>query len=308
MSEFGYTCGFINYNNTICVIGNSFDLDEQSTPHSFVGIYRDGDWNFWEESFTIVSTIPGGEDYPGIAVMVGRRGDVLSISSDGEITDELIDGSNGFPSQYSGLSHAAKIGSDFYAVGMRRQVYKRKVDSGTWERIDEEVLVPIESDDIEGFLCIDGFNESEIYCGGYHGQLWKYDGQNWLKLSSPTNVIIESISCLQPDEVYVAGDDGFLMIGQNDQWNVLDQDITSNHIISSVCCRDDFYFATEYDCIARYRDGVFENVTPSAPDGSFVSTGYLHTNGESVLSIGLSDIMLLTNDEWIRIPNPPFSL
>jgi hypothetical protein len=129
-----------------------------------------------------------------------------------------------------------------------------------------------------------------------------------LQLTTPTNVIIESILCHQDNEVYVFGDDGFIMKGRNDRWDVVEQTVTSDHIVSSVSCGEDVYFSTEHGCIVRYRDGEFEDVTPIVSSGALVTTGNLYSNGDVVLSIGLNDIMILDSDGWSRVPEPPFSL
>lgn len=308
MDNFGFVAGFINYNDAICVIASSYALEKKNRPNAFIGIYKDGFWQLGEVDFTIISIAEGGKTAAKVAVMLGGKGNVIAISSNGDISDELIGGDHNLPNQYSGLSQVKRIGNSFYAVGMRRQVYVRGVLATDWTNVDAGVVVPIESKDISGFLCVDGFSESEVYCAGYRGEIWLYDGSVWTEISSPTNSIIETITCTPNNEVFMGGDDGLILMGRGDSWSVLHQDITDDHIMGSTHYSGRTYFSTETGVIFSYKDGSFREDTPSGDFTWNKTTGSVCSNGKSLLSIGLEDVVLFDGIAWSRISDPPFKL
>jgi len=305
-NKVGYTNGFINFEGAICVVGLSDDLDEKNQPHALLGIYKNEAWQTWEEDFTIVSLAAGNKNYPKAGVLVGRRGDALYISVKGEISDEIIIGENNFPNQYSGLNEVKRVGNSFYAVGMRRQVYIREISSEKWVSIDKDIIIPIDSNEVSGFLSLDGFSPNEIYCAGYHGEIWKYIANNWSKLDSHTNVILETVTCSSTGMVYIGGDDGTILVGRDNTWRSLHQEITDDHITSSALFQEKVYFATENGVVFCYDDKNFQEVSPTGLIGWLGTTGKLNSNDSKLLSIGLDDILVFDGMSWERIPDPQF--
>lgn len=306
--DFGYVTGFINVNGAICVAGTSLVLDQDNQPNAFVGIYKDKHWQVWEEGFTIISAADGGAKAPRAAVMLGRFGNVLSISEDGSISDARIRGDNELPNQYSGLSQVKRIGNSFYAVGMRRQVYMRSITTDKWRRIDHDVVVPLASLEVSGFLSLDGFDDSEIYFGGYTGRMWLYEAKTWRELASPTNSIIETISCMPGDDVFVGADDGVVLRGRGDRWVNLTQEVTTDHIVGSAVFHGRVYFSTETGIILSFSQGMFKDETPPPEAEWNGTTGWICTNDNRLLSIGRKDIMVFDGNEWRRIEDPPFEV
>ena len=237
---------------------------------------------------------------------MGRRGNVLSIDCDGKISYEDIKGRYKLPNQYSGLSEVKRVGNTFYAVGMRRQVYCKNVSSGKWKPIDKGVVVERAGEEIAGFLSLDGFDEKEIYSVGYRGDIWRFDGSKWNKIESPTNVLLETITCAFDGQVYIGGDDGTILIGRYETWKFLEQEITDDHIMSSVYFGDRAYFSTETGIIFSFDGKNFEDVTPSDKLKWFGTTGYLASNDKKLLSIGMSDILTFDGKKWRRIKDPKF--
>ena len=116
----------------------------------------------------------------------------------------------------------ATIDDAVYAVGMKRQVYKR-IGSGRWEAIDRGVVYHGDETAI-GFNAIDGFDSDDIYAVGLNGEIWHRREDEWREVHSPTNVHLHSTCCAPSGQVYVGGRSGVFMRGRDDTWDCFDLD------------------------------------------------------------------------------------
>ncbi|MET0026290.1 MAG: hypothetical protein ABW101_01535 [Candidatus Thiodiazotropha sp.] len=72
-----------------------------------------------------------------------------------------------------------------------------------------------------GFNDIGGFADDDIYACGGDGDVMHFDGKEWRQLYCPTNEELLSICCAPDGKVYIGGQRGSLVVGRNDQWEVL---------------------------------------------------------------------------------------
>jgi hypothetical protein len=79
-----------------------------------------------------------------------------------------------------------------------------------------------------GFEAIDGYSDTEIYAVGWNGEIWEFDGTDWIGRDSPTNVILAAVCCAPNDVVYTAGLQGVLIEGRKDAWEAVrwEDDVT----------------------------------------------------------------------------------
>jgi hypothetical protein len=117
------------------------------------------------------------------------------------------------------LRGCSAISGEAYACGMKRQVYRR-VAEGRWVSIAAPVG---DGKRVSGFEAIAGFSDADIYAVGWEGEIWQHQQNKWVERSSPVNVILTGVCCAEDKSVYVCGQDGTLLKGRNERWEVLDQ-------------------------------------------------------------------------------------
>src|SRR6266540_836063 len=128
---------------------------------------------------------------------------------------------------------------------MKRQVFRRPVNTSRWERFDDGVLVPKTSKEVAGFLTIDGFSGSEIYAAGYRGEIWYFDGMKWRRIDSPTNLRLEALRCVVGDSVIAVGDEGVILLGRDDRWDVVAQELTDETFTDVETFQERIFISTE---------------------------------------------------------------
>jgi hypothetical protein len=158
-------------------------------------------------------------------VTMSEDGDIYCLCS-GEERYEKIMNEGMSPLERGGPMRGIRyIGSSVYAVGMKRQIYRR-VDFDHWISIDTGVFS--NGSEVVGFEAIDGFNEHELYAAGWEGEIWAFNGERWERKESPTNVILHDICCADDGSVYACSQLGTLVKGRGDEWQTIDTELQEN--------------------------------------------------------------------------------
>ena len=118
------------------------------------------------------------------------------------------------------LRFCGAIAGVAYACGMKRQVYARR-DEGRWTPMHAP-----EGDGkkVAGFEAIAGVDSEDIYAVGWEGEIWQFAKNRWIQRASPANVVLTGACCAPDGNVYVCGQNGILMKGRDDDWDVLEQE------------------------------------------------------------------------------------
>lgn len=195
------------------------------------------------------------EPIPIIAISVtvtsGPKPNVLALGRDGTVmrwgtdppAEEWIDNSTDGPQNLGDLREIRTIESRAYVVGMRRTVY-RCDGPRNWTRIDAGARTPDDDESDAGFDSIDGFGESEIYAAGWDGEVWRFDGTNWAKIESPTNLAIHRVVCGGDGNCYGCGQEGVIVRGRGSVWSIVAQDETDDTFWGAAWFRDRLYLST----------------------------------------------------------------
>jgi|GEM_PF-2500813 len=72
-----------------------------------------------------------------------------------------------------------------------------------------------------GFNDIGGFGLNDIYACGDDGDLCHYNGKQWKTLNCPTNKKLTALCCASNGKVYIGGNDGLLIEGRGDEWQII---------------------------------------------------------------------------------------
>ncbi|RCX31124.1 hypothetical protein DFQ59_10388 [Thioalbus denitrificans] len=142
--------------------------------------------------------------------LLGKRGDVHSLTSAGRLSERIPEAGTG-PGRPGYVKKIRVIGGLITACGYRRQVYQRRNDR--WVAMAGEIAAS-RSEVGYCFNDIDGSSESDIYAVGNRGEIFHFDGKRWSECDSGTNVHLEGVACLG-DSVVVAGRDGVVLLGNH---------------------------------------------------------------------------------------------
>jgi len=294
--------GVVSERGSICVVATLAADEEQGIAHSYVAAWNSKKWTIWDEDYDVSSVAAGKGEHVGTLVLLGMTGESTLVDSTG-FKPLPIGKGNDAPNRLRTLHEVRAIGQHFYAVGMRRQVFRLPMAGGTWEKIDSGAFVSDSSREIAGFLSVDGFDDDDVYAVGYGGQIWHFDGAQWHQLSSPSNLRLECVRCSPDGQVLVCGAQGLVMQGRMDHWKVIEQNLVEEDLLSLAVLSNQVFLADESSSLLLWHGGDFSEVQPRK--GEAISTGFLDTCGKYVVSIGESDIFLYDGKTWKAVPLPP---
>lgn len=244
----------------ICIMNDG--LAEERQQHAIPLFFKNGAWSSLANETVLPWVVAGMDpiaDLSSQIAMVGWGGQALII--DGELTRREALQRND-PEFVSIIRSVKTIADTIYAVGMRRQVYKRSKEN-VWMNIDDEVAY--QGDDIAvGFNTIGGFNVEELYAAGLNGEIWGYDGGKWNEIQSPTNVHLHSICCASDKNVYIGGNSGLFIRGRYNAWDILDSNIEET--IWDIHCFGDILYLLTNNGVYRYVDQELEKIKDNLLD------------------------------------------
>jgi hypothetical protein len=301
IEDYGFIDGFMYSNKMIAVIAASEKLENEGVGHAFVCTLKDSRWSFWYEGFDVVKVAISSE---------GNGLQIFEMGCDGEFrvgnaqgfSFEKISQTGGGPSRLRQLSSMRLIGKHLYVAGMRRQVFRRQLVETYWEQVDHGAFIPEDSDEIGGFISIDGVSDSDIYAVGYKGEIWNFNGAAWKRKTSPTNLRLEAVRVVREDRVVAVGENGVVVQGAGDRWDVVDQDLHDETFTDIEVCSGKVYISTDLGLIFRLEGDELRQVDLS--DLGVVTTGALSSNGDNLLSIGERDLLLFDGRGWKRLDLP----
>jgi hypothetical protein len=227
-------------------------------------------------------------------IAIGPFGEAL-LTGNGDQHEERIHTGEDDPRKRGPLRHVRGIAGKAYAAGMDRQVYRRD-DREVWICIDHDIR-PAQNQ-IVGFESIDGFGENEIYVAGRDGEIWRYDGQRWHRVNSPTDLILHDVCCAGDGNVYAGGQVGMLVAGRDDSWRVIEHGNTRENIWSLAWFQGSLYAATYRGLFRLEGERLVAVKIDDPPPATFYK---LSATQDVMWSIGAKDVMAFDGRSWTRI-------
>lgn len=187
-----------------------------------------------------------------------------------------------------------------YAVSSMRNVYRRD-DISQWEdlsvpltEIDQKKLGDI------GFTAIDGFSDIDIYACGSNSDAWHYNGKTWTMIDLPSNTLITDMVCGDDGNVYITLWDGVILIGRNNHWERIEQNLTEQ-LEAVRWYKDRAYIATS-SRLYQLKNNTFSEV-PFENGYKQLFCGFLSAGYGYLISSGPKEAHIFDGQEWKTVFN-----
>jgi hypothetical protein len=194
------------------------------------------------------------------------------------------------------LRNLAVIADAIYSCGMGRAVLLRKAP-GQWQSIGPKAMKGDPA--VIGFEDIGGYDENEMYAAGWGGEIWWRDEGKWRRIDSPTSVNLRALCCTD-DGVYIVGQNGTLLRGRHEAWDVLASGRKEN--LMDVAAYDgQIYVCTDFR-ILKLKGEKLVNDTSFAQKTDLPATClYLLQAADGLISLGQKDVFRRKDGPWERI-------
>ena len=252
------------------------------------GKFTPGSMNFSADSCCVVT------DPAPALVCVGPNGHYSITAASGKPVGNIAENSQPKPQgpRYGAISSVSTAAGKAFAVGLGGMVYRLDNFNG-WTRIDDGLPDTFDA------KALHGFSGEDIYAVGSRGEIWHYDGKQWTKCDSPTNVNLTCVCCAPDGRVYAAGHDGLILSGRASTWKVIEHGATQKKPFWDLeWFAGEIYVSTlsalyrlQSDKLARVQFG--EEVVKTC--------NQLSATTEVLWSVGEKDVLSFDGKSWTRV-------
>jgi hypothetical protein len=196
-----------------CTISDDYD-----TPKNRVGIKRLDSWLEFGLSAEAILSVDASDD--GLAYVLGENGSVVRFDWQASTTRDELRASrkvyaNGKVADLGPLRRIRVIGSDIVCAGSAGQVYC----------LHNEQFETLPTLTVSGqYVTIEdlaGTSRRDFVAVTSDGYAAQFDDTRWRVLDLPTNASLTSICRLSDNRYALAGKNGAVLIGADDQWTIL---------------------------------------------------------------------------------------
>ena len=290
-----FLCGQAVFYNFLLFAKSADELMEDDMENSSFFVFGQPDWMKYDFDAPWLAV--------GLATVKKGNADriVVAVSGDGdywEIKPASMDEQDGTIKQHSfSLSSLSVVDHTIYACGMGRSVLRRK-SLGKWTEIGPGPNGDAE-DAIIGFEDIAGFSKNDMYAIGWGGEIWQRKDKKWRQLDSPTTEHLNALCCAEDDKVYIAGDNGTLIVGRDDEWELIDSDYDST-FQDVACYRGVIYVCTDFEILKLDKSELVAEQDFEDTDDLPNTCLHLLTGEDGIFSMGTRDLYRNTDGVWER--------
>ena len=229
-------------------------------------------------------------------LILSKNGEVAEASANGIDTQQIPGAGLNWEDAYGYVETIKNIADELYVCGYGRQVYKRVNDD--WISISDQILT---HDKATGFFDMDGLDGNRIYAVGWQGEIYFYNGSEWLKDDSPTDSHLSTVCCLEDGTVWIAGNEGVVLRGSFNQWAEIRSDDFSDHWYGMAAFQGKIYLAASQSLAVV--DG--EEIVPvDVGLEKATTTNRLFAKEGLLWSVGEKDILVFDGETWREILHP----
>ncbi|MCP4601487.1 MAG: hypothetical protein GY847_13395 [Proteobacteria bacterium] len=223
--------------------------------------------------------------------VLGSDGHILKADASG-MAEEDIKSSDNSLITVKDFKDMRLIGDQLYVVGDEHQIYIRQ-GSNNWIKSDVGHKSSRHDHKECGLNAIYGLDESEIYAVGDNGEIWHCNAGKWSELDSPTSVTLNCIRVIEPGLAYATGNEGTLLRGHGNLWEVVNQNTTKEDLFGIEWFDEKLYIASEGELFVLRDDNQLERA--GAGYGPGWTFKHLHANDGILWSFG-KDHLFSTED------------
>jgi hypothetical protein len=268
------------------------ELDEANDPHGQI-MYFNG------RKITVIDKVEFHPKAlfrmePKSVMAVGEDGGVV-VYGKGTTDNHSIETKKGKAADRGPLRRGALLENTPIVVGMDRQAYRWK-GGDQWDAF-EQGLRPA-GNKVAGYEAVAGFSLSDVYAGGWDGELVHWNGKTWRTIDSPTSSIIVNMCAGGDGKIYACGRTGLLLCGRDDEWGVIDHQMTTEDFWGIAWFKGKLYLSS-FDGVFYLEKGEVQPV--DFGDLNITSFYHLTASREMLLSIGAKDIVAFNGKDWTVI-------
>jgi hypothetical protein len=296
---------FSLFRNDIAVVVSATNADlEERVEASQVHLWHKNKWASLDVPISCVAVATWATKVL-MTCYLSHDGTVLTNGGDSDLQGELIDNTDGGPSDLVQMRAIRCIDNSLIAVGMARMAYRKTLPNGSWVKIDTGLFVPREERTTAvGLNDVVSDGEGGLLAVGYKGEIWRMkQSDTWQLESSPTNVYLSSIAKHpNKDEFTVVGLKGVIIKGSpRTGWTIVEI-LPKPDFWSVVYFNNKTLIASDAGLFTVEADGVktvdFQFAEP-------ITTRFLNSCKSEVWSVGDQHIFSsLDGVKWEKVPNP----
>jgi hypothetical protein len=197
------------------------------------------------------------------------------------------------------------IAGKAYVAAAWRTVYRRE-GPNNWTCLcgnDQEEIEAFKKTNRDyGFNDIGGFAEDDIYACGGDGDVMHYNGKSWRQLYCPTNEELHAICCAPDGKVYIGSDQGSVVVGRGDQWEIL-KSKAPKPIYDMTWFKDRLYIACPTYGIYELYEGTIRSTPGTSGMGQVVKPERLSDGNRRVLVEAGADETAIDMVDILEIPS-----
>ena len=289
ISKFTFISGTELPNKELIMVAHPFGMDPGENPKSiFLSYNKDNGWS----SLGSVKWLPEG-------ISSNAKKDSVFIAHLGGTCLEFNKEKNTFSSIYtteedkddppSEIRFSKVIDGELYTGGTNHYLFKKI--GPKWQEISIEAMQ--DESMFNSFENITGFSSKELYAFGSEGVIWTNKGGTWKEVDSTTEDILLDGAVLN-DKVYIGSEMGTILIGRDDKWEELENEL-SDYGIDSVCSFEDSVYFSNTENILRLKEGELEVFIESTDT---FSTFKLFTGPSGLWSVSGKNLAVYNGKEW----------
>lgn len=289
-----FITGVLRSKEIAYLVARNKTLDPIDYPQSKIFVWHNKEWiDGGNVPWNCVAVTVLKNPFPQM-LLVGPVGEALVMGS-GDVHQERIGDQDHMPSTKAMIRGVGFIGEHAYAIGMQRQVYKR-INAGKWQLVGPHQKNHESA--AGGFESIDGFDEKDIYTVGWNGEIWHYNGRHWIQYDSPTNLILNAVTCAENGMVYACGQCGVLLRGRKDKWEVIDHQKTDLDLWDMTWFNGKLYISSMECLYCLSEDGL---KTVDLGGNRQFACYHLTSVDNRMWSIGSDNVMMFDGCKWRQI-------
>lgn len=269
---------------------------ESGAPVSCFAVYFKESWYSYASTpeWSAIGIASGS--YPGdpgeVVVAIGQAGQTWQVfpRSREETLGEIDPRARGF-------TRLRSIGGVVHACGMGRLVYRRRQD-GTWENISAPW--PAGEQGVIGFTDLAGWQNGDLCCVGWAGEIWTRRKDTWNNEHSPTNGNFNAVAIHPDGNAYAVGDAGVMVKGQAGAWEVVETGMDAN--LQDVCVHDGrVYACSDFNVFALTEDGLEALWEEGGESAATTCLRLVPAAAQGLICVGSDDVLVMQGDAWTRL-------